>query len=160
MDRTINQRSLTEKRDRLQQLVLNRALAQQQPGMIAQKSTEAQQLWARESLMLRTANDSLAILQEFEPQNQDLINNNEDVRLYLELHNAEARLGRIEEQYGRLFQQAEIVTQQIFLTATEERTNALFPNVTDETFWSHVYRKVAADPNNLNGWIVSYYLFE
>jgi hypothetical protein len=110
--------------------------------------------------MLRTANNSLAILQEFEPQNQDFINNNPHVRLYLELHNAEARLGRIEEQYGRLFQQVEIMTQQIFLTTTEERSNALFPNVTDETFWSHIYRKVAADPNNLNGRIVSYYLFE
>ncbi len=79
----------------------------------------------------------------------------------MELHNAEARLGRIEEQYSRLFQQVEIMTQQIFLTTTEERTNAFFPNVTDETFWSHIYRKVAADPNNLNRRIaVSYYLFE
>jgi hypothetical protein len=52
------------------------------------------------------------------------------------------------------------MTQQIFLTTTEEQTNASFPNVTDETFWSHIYRKVAADPNNLNGRIVSYCLFE
>jgi hypothetical protein len=41
MDRIIKQRSLTEKRDRLQQLVLNWARAQQQPGMAAQESTEA-----------------------------------------------------------------------------------------------------------------------
>jgi hypothetical protein len=53
------------------------------------------------------------------------------------------------------------MTQQIFLTTTEERANTFFPNVTDETFWSHIYRKVAADPNNLNRRIaVSYYLFE
>ncbi len=135
MDRIIQQRFLTEKRDRLQQLVLNRARAQQQPGMTAQESTEAQQVWSQASLMLRIANDSLAILQEFEPQNQDLINNNQHVRSYLEPHNAEARLERIEEQYGRLFQQVEIMTQQIFLTTTEERTNALFPSVTNVSFW-------------------------
>jgi hypothetical protein len=44
--RIINQRSLTEKRDRMQQLVLNQARAQQQLGMTAQESTEAQQLCA------------------------------------------------------------------------------------------------------------------
>ncbi len=41
MDRIIKQRSLTEKRDRMQQLVLNWARAQQQPGITAQESTEA-----------------------------------------------------------------------------------------------------------------------
>ncbi|GAA5796419.1 hypothetical protein HPULCUR_001791 [Helicostylum pulchrum] len=31
-----------------------------------------------------------------------------------------------------------------------EQTNIMFPDITNVTFWSHVYRKVALDPNDMN----------
>ncbi|CEI90552.1 hypothetical protein RMCBS344292_04874 [Rhizopus microsporus] len=52
-------------------------------------------------------------------------------------------------QHARLFQQSEIITQQIRLVDSNLQTQGL-PKITNETFWSHLYRKVAVDPNNLN----------
>lgn len=43
----IEQRTLTERKDRLRELVRNRTRAQGQPGMTTRESAEAQQAWAQ-----------------------------------------------------------------------------------------------------------------
>lgn len=40
-----------------------------------------------------------------------------------------------------------------------EQTNIMFPDITNVTFWSHVYRKVALDPNDMNTIMVSPFFF-
>lgn len=69
-----------------------------------------------------------------------------------------SRMITVEIQYAQLFQQSEILSQQIRLLDTNPETQGL-PQITNITFWSHLYRKVALDPNNLNATIVSIFHF-
>ncbi|KAI8090638.1 hypothetical protein BDF21DRAFT_483547 [Thamnidium elegans] len=56
----------------------------------------------------------------------------------------------IEARNATLFQQAEIISQQLLLAVANPEGNQFFPKITNATFWSHVYRKAANDPNQLN----------
>ncbi|KAG2230375.1 hypothetical protein INT48_007670, partial [Thamnidium elegans] len=60
------------------------------------------------------------------------------------------RLQQIEARNATLFQRTEIIPQQLLLAVANPEGNQLFPKMTNVTFWPHVYRKVANDPNQLN----------
>ncbi|KAI8359170.1 hypothetical protein BD560DRAFT_437574 [Blakeslea trispora] len=60
------------------------------------------------------------------------------------------QLQEITSSYSNTFQQAEIIAQQITLVEASPGDHTLFPKLTNAIFWSHVCRRVAVDPQNLN----------
>lgn len=96
-----------------------------------------------------------AALQQFENQNRQIIESTADIQQLLHLDNIRRRLQQVESQNSTLFQQTEIVAQQLSLVIANPEGHALFPKLASVTFWSRVYRKVASDPNRLNSRVVS-----
>jgi hypothetical protein len=103
---------------------------------------------------IAVAENQLRIMQPIEQQSQNTLNTNEAARECMNMDILIRRLNSMENQHARLFQQSEIITQQIRLVDSNLQTQGL-SKITNETFWSHLYRKVALDPNNLNAAIVS-----
>lgn len=103
---------------------------------------------------IAVAENQLRIMQPIEQQSQNTLNTNEAARECMNIDILIRRLNLMENQHAQLFQQSEIITQQIRLVDSNLQTQGL-PKITHETFWSHLYRKVALDPNNLNAAIVS-----
>ncbi|CEI89936.1 hypothetical protein RMCBS344292_04272 [Rhizopus microsporus] len=98
---------------------------------------------------IAVAENQLRIMQPIEQQSQNTLNTNEAARECMNTDILIRRLNLMENQHAQLFQQSEIITQQIRLVDSNLQTQGL-PKITHETFWSHLYRKVALDPNNLN----------
>ncbi|KAG1176789.1 hypothetical protein G6F70_004126 [Rhizopus microsporus] len=98
---------------------------------------------------IAVAENQLRIMQPIEQQSQNTLNTNEAARECMNIDILIRRLNLMENQHARLFQQSEIITQQIRLVDSNLQTQGL-SKITNETFWSHLYRKVALDPNNLN----------
>lgn len=65
-------------------------------------------------------------------------------------------INSIENHFEQVLKQLDIVLEQIHLLHADSQTQGL-PQITNPTFWNHLYRKVALDPNNLNANIVSIY---
>ncbi|KAG1223689.1 hypothetical protein G6F67_009612 [Rhizopus microsporus] len=104
---------------------------------------------------IAVAENQLRIMQPIEQQSQNTLNTNEAARECMNTDILIRRLNLMENQHAQLFQQSEIITQQIRLVDSNLQTQGL-PKITHETFWSHLYRKVALDPNNLNAAIVTF----
>jgi hypothetical protein len=77
------------------------------------------------------------------------------IQQYLQMDQMIRRMRQIETHYASLFEHAETILQQHLLVIAEPEGTQLFPKVTDVTFWSHAYRKVAIDGDNLNANVVS-----
>ncbi|KAI9260967.1 hypothetical protein EDC94DRAFT_659997 [Helicostylum pulchrum] len=98
---------------------------------------------------------ALQRMREQELRDQDFLNQNEIAQEYI--RNTQILLQTIDiaENFTKSFQIVDSTLQQIVLALRDPEYNFIFPSVTDETFWSHVYRKVLADPENDNRRIVS-----
>ncbi|KAI9246658.1 hypothetical protein EDC94DRAFT_386980 [Helicostylum pulchrum] len=102
-------------------------------------------------------------MREQELRDRDFLNQNEIAQEYI--RNTQILLQTIDiaENFTKIFQIVDSTLQQIVLALRDPEYNFIFPSVTDETFWSHVYRKVLADPENdnrrinFNRSIVSYF---
>lgn len=117
------------------------------------------QLNAQLRIFIRNNEDVLTASQRYQDQQRQTIEASADIQQCLQLYNVKGQLQRIEQQNTALFQLAEITSQQLLLAIAEPEGRPLFPKLTDVTFWSHIYRKVATDPNNLNRTIVSFFFF-
>ncbi|GAA5799662.1 hypothetical protein HPULCUR_005078 [Helicostylum pulchrum] len=106
---------------------------------------------------------ALQRMREQELRDQDFLNQNEIAQEYI--RNTQILLQTIDiaENFTKNFQIVDSTLQQIVLALRDPEYNFIFPSVTDENFWSHVYRKVLADPENdnrrinFNRSIVSYF---
>ncbi|GAA5796154.1 hypothetical protein HPULCUR_001523 [Helicostylum pulchrum] len=98
---------------------------------------------------------ALQRMREQELRDQDFLNQNEIAQEYI--RNTQILLQTIDiaENFTKIFQIVDSTLQQIILALRDPEYNFIFPSVTDETFWSYVYRKVLADPENDNRRIVS-----
>ncbi|KAG1111727.1 hypothetical protein G6F42_014938 [Rhizopus arrhizus] len=108
------------------------------------------QLNAQLRIFIQNQQDVLTASQRYQDQQRQTIEASADIQQCLQLDTIKRQLQQIEKQNTALFQLAEITSQQLSLAIAEPEGRPLFPKLTDATFWSHVYRKVAIDPNGLN----------
>lgn len=114
------------------------------------------QLNAQLRIFIQNQQDVLTASQRYQDQQRQTIEASADIQQCLQLDTIKRQLQQIEKQNTALFQPAEITSQQLSLAIAEPEGRPLFPKLTDATFWSHVYRKVAIDPNGLNRTIVRF----
>lgn len=113
------------------------------------------QLGTRVRIFILNEQTRLAALRQYENQHRLTIESNRDIQRCLQIYIIKRRLQQIEARNATLFQQTEIISQQLLLVIAYPEGNQFFPKIMDATFWSHVYRKVANDPNRLNTDMVS-----
>ncbi|KAI9258459.1 hypothetical protein EDC94DRAFT_695560 [Helicostylum pulchrum] len=89
-------------------------------------------------LSILTSEEALQRMREQEQQNQDFLNQNERAQEYIQ--NTQLLL-----QMKNL-QIVDSSFQQIVLALRNPEYKFIFQSITDETFWSHVYRKVFGRP--------------
>lgn len=97
--------------------------------------------------------NQLVLMRRYEQESRDTLEMNDAARECMNTDILLRRLSSMEYQYTQLFQQSQLITQQVQLTDANPQTH--FPNITQTRFWTHLYRKVALDPNHLNAPIVS-----
>ncbi|RCH80600.1 hypothetical protein CU097_001016, partial [Rhizopus azygosporus] len=147
-----NLRMITNLRE-LHQLVLQTLPTVQnvlrQNGLTEEARLEQIQILTVIHERIAVAENQLRIVQPIEQQVQNSLDTNEAASKCMNMNILIRRLNSMANQHARLFQQSEIITQQIRLVDSNLQTQSL-SKITNETFWSHLYRKVALDPNNLN----------
>lgn len=82
---------------------------------------------------IAVAENQLRIMQPIEQQSQNTLNTNEAARECMNMDILIRRLNSMENQHARLFQQSEIITQQIRLVDSNLQTQGL-SKITNETF--------------------------
>ncbi|KAI8095496.1 hypothetical protein BDF21DRAFT_470220 [Thamnidium elegans] len=108
------------------------------------------QLSTQVRIFIQNEQTHLTALRQYENQHRQTIESNRDIQRCLQIDTVKSQLQQIEARNATLFQQAEIISQQLLLAVANPEGNQLFPKITNVTFWSHVYRKVENDPNQLN----------
>lgn len=102
-----------------------------------------------------TSDAALQRLREQEELSRVFLNQNEIAQEYVRNIQILLQITDIAEIFTKIFQIVDSTLQKIVLGLREPEYNFLFPSITDDTFWSHAYRKVLADPENRNRQIVS-----
>ncbi|KAI8356099.1 hypothetical protein EDC96DRAFT_261501 [Choanephora cucurbitarum] len=108
------------------------------------------QLLAQIRVFVTNNQQHLQTLPAYQLANQNTINASPAMREYLQLNQLERRFQEVLNSNGNLFQQAEIICQQIALISSNPQGHTLFPKITHSTFWSRIYRRVAIDSQHLN----------
>ncbi|GAA5804341.1 hypothetical protein HPULCUR_009829 [Helicostylum pulchrum] len=146
----IETRALQVQSIQAQALLQSRMRNQRRSGISNAEALVEQQLATQIRVYLMAVQSRLQRLEEYETQNQNFLEQNKHSQHYFLIYGTITRINAIISRYGQIFQQVEIIGQQLHLMAMAEQTNIMFPDITNVTFWSHVYRKVALDPNDMN----------
>ncbi|KAG2235437.1 hypothetical protein INT48_005787 [Thamnidium elegans] len=99
------------------------------------------QLSTQVRIFIQNEQTHLTALRQYENQHRQTIESNRDIQRCLQIDTVKSQLQQIEARNATLFQQAEIISQQLLLAVANPEGNQLFPKITNVTFWSHVYRK-------------------
>ncbi|GAA5800839.1 hypothetical protein HPULCUR_006278 [Helicostylum pulchrum] len=146
----IEARALQVQSIQTQALLQSRMQNQRRSGISNAEALVEQQLATQIRVYLMAVLSRLQRLEEYETQNQNFLEQNEHSQHYFLIYGTITRINAIISRYGQIFQQVEIIGQQLHLMTMAEQTSIMFPDITNVTFWSHVYRKVALDPNDMN----------
>lgn len=155
----IEARALQVQSIQTQALLQSRMQNQRRSGISNAEALVEQQLATQIRVYLMAVQSRLQRLEEYETQNQNFLEQNEHSQHYFLIYGTITRINAIISRYGQIFQQVEIIGQQLHLMTMAEQTSIMFPDITNVTFWSHVYRKVALDPNDMNAIMVSLFFF-
>ncbi|KAI8374079.1 hypothetical protein EDC96DRAFT_562794 [Choanephora cucurbitarum] len=128
------------------------------------------QLLAQTRVFVTNKQQHSQTLQANQLANQNTINAIPAMREYLQLNQLKRRLQEVLSSNGNLFQQAEIICQQIALISSNPQGHTLFPKITHSTFWFAHTPKSCNQPSaseqsnmlqktrkNINNWIKGLY---